>query len=86
MTWHERWQKVEHAVLRHPVWVVFGLLLASTLATPGRSYVGATIWLVTSGVVLIWRYGVLREKYPDLPRSPGLLHRWRNLRASLWGR
>ena len=54
--------KLELAVLRHPILVVAALLLLSTgiaVLLPTRDpNVGATIWLITAGAAMIWRWTV----------------------------
>ncbi len=76
-SWREFRTGFERWVLRRPVLAVAALLLLATVvagALPGGTpNLGATIWLVASGVVLVWRHGVLRDKYPAEPRPPGLL-------------
>ena len=75
-SWGELLATLERFVLRHPVLTVFVLLLASTAiaaALPfGDPNVGATIWLVTGGSAMIWRWTILKEKHPGVSAAPGL--------------
>ncbi len=78
--------KLELAVLRHPILVVAALLLLSTgiaVLLPTRDpNVGATIWLITAGAAMIWRWTVLKEKHPGVSAAPGLT----GLVGGWWGR
>ena len=77
--WSEWRTRVELFLYKHPIVTVFILLVVSALVSGGRSYVGAAIWLVTSGIVLVLSYTTLREKYPDEPRGKTLWQRFRGL-------
>lgn len=83
--WEDLLGKVERFVLRRPILTVLILLLASTagavLIPGGDPNLGATIWLVTGGAAMIWRWTVLKEKHPGISAAPGLTE-W----ASGWWR
>lgn len=78
-TWSEWRRRVELFLVKHPILTVVILLVVSTLVSGGRNYVGAAIWLVTSGVVLIWIYTSLRERHAGESLPPTLWERFRGL-------